>query len=118
MQSHDDRDFGNDTPSPLQQQYSEEQRVNLDALESKARDMLSEGGSQITWGKPGEVPLLEAEVAGIAIRRMPDDALKVIRISLGESEILPASTYLTFRGDPYRVTSLLRRALRAMEFRF
>ena len=118
MQSHDDRDFGSDHPSPLREQYGEEQRDNLAALEAKAAEMLSQGGSQITWGRPGEAPLLEAEVAGIAIRRMPDDPLEVVRISVGESEILPASTYLTFRGDPFRVTMLLRKALKAMELRF
>lgn len=91
----------------------------LKALEEKAKEMVEKGESKITAGAPGEAPILEIDAGDFVIRRMPDDPLGVLRISVGR--VGNSGAYLVFRGEPAKIRSLFESALyalnRAMFFR-
>lgn len=97
MQSHDDADSHN----------------TLDALRKAAKRLNDLGENLITAGAPGEPLLYERDVSGIHVRQLPSDPF-ALRISIGEANIHD-SAYLVFRGDRDKITSLLRRALHALE---
>jgi len=103
MQTHDDRDA----------------RLPgwLDSLREKADAMIAVGESQITAGKPGEKPLVEYVRAGVRVTQLPDDEHGILRLSIGGHPAAPFDTaYLVFRGDRGQCQSLLRRALKALEY--
>lgn len=86
-------------------------------LRDKAERMVEAGESQITTGKPGEEVLSEYKRAGVLVRQLPDDEHGILRISIGGHPDEPFDTsYLVFRGDRGAVQSLLRRALKALEY--
>lgn len=92
-------------------------RALFGELEKKAERMVEAGESQITAGKPGEKPTTEYKRAGVLVRQMPDDEHGVLRISIGGHPDAPFdSSYVVFRGNRGAVQSLLRRALKALEY--
>jgi hypothetical protein len=100
MQSHDDRD-GNDT---------------LAAFWKEAQGLTARGENLITAGAPNEVAVAEWTRGGFLIRQLPPDPL-ALRISVGEAhdKRIGESAYLVFRGDRSTITTLLRRALAALD---
>jgi hypothetical protein len=104
MQTHDDRD-ARLTPAWL------------DSLRDKADAMTEAGESQITAGKPGEKPIADYVRAGVRVMQLPDDEHGILRLSIGGHPAAPFDTaYLVFRGDRGQCQSLLRRALKALEY--
>ena len=86
-------------------------------LRTKAEAMVAAGESQITAGKPGEQARAEYRRAGVSVRHLPDDEHGILRISIGGHPDQPMdSSYLVFRGDRGQCQSLLRRALKALEY--
>lgn len=86
----------------------------FDALRKRAEDLTARGENLITAGAPHERAIGFTH-GGFLIRRLPDDPL-ALRISIGEAhEKYGESSYLVFRGDPRIITTLLRRALAALD---
>lgn len=103
MQTHEDRDAPD--------------AAWLDSLRAKAAKMVDAGESQMTAGKPGEEPLAEYRRAGVTVRQLPEDEYGILRLSIGaHPDAWLDTAYLVFRGDRGKCQSLLRRALRALEF--
>jgi hypothetical protein len=100
MESHDDRP-SNDA---------------LDALRRKAEELTARGENLITAGAPNERSLFERTRGGFLLRQLPEDPL-ALRISIGEAhdKHMGESAYLVFRGDRDTITTLLRRALAALD---
>ncbi|MGH7501301.1 MAG: hypothetical protein ACREL7_06020 [Longimicrobiales bacterium] len=91
----------------------------LDSLRSKAERMMAAGESEITAGREreGETPLSEYVRDGVHVRQLPDDEHGILRISIGAAPYQVGETsYLVFRGDRGRCQSLVRRALKALEY--
>ena len=88
----------------------------LNELRQKAEDLTARGENLITAGAPGEAALFERTRGGFRLRQLPEDSL-ALRISIGEahSKLLGESAYLVFRGDKDTITTLLRRALAALD---
>jgi len=107
MQSHRDSDT-----SPL----SRFQQDFLKTLGDRADRLSKAGKSKIAGGVDGEPVLAEWSHDNIFVRQMPDDEQKILRISVGGGDHLPATlNYLTFRGPRGECIDLLRRALKALE---
>jgi hypothetical protein len=103
METHDDRDA---LPPGW-----------LDSLRVKAQKMVEAGESQITAGKPDEKPLTDYRRGGVAVTQLPEDEHGILRLSIGCHPDAPIDTaYLVFRGDRGKCQSLLRRALKALEY--
>ena len=102
MQTHED--FSHQNASSL-----------LEQLRKKADRMVSNGESEITAGKEGEIALAEWSHRDFHVTHMPDDEHGVLRISIGG---LPEGNarfnYLVFRGKLGDCESLLRKALTAI----
>lgn len=113
MESHSDRDFGENN-GPFEKIRHE---FDMERLERRAKNMQWQGTSHITGGAPGESPLMEYKFKSINVRRMPNDEQDVLRISVGGGIDGFDGNYLVFRGDPARCERLLRMALKALERR-
>lgn len=87
----------------------------LRKLMQEAQRMSDAGENQLTAGFRGESSTGEETHHGILCRKMPDDPLRVTRISVGESLDVKPSAYCVFRGDKLTVLDLLRRAIKALE---
>lgn len=89
---------------------SDPRAEKLAALEQRAREMVANGESEITAGRPGEESLGDLSTPHGHVRRLPDDTL-ALRISIGEGRGIPDSRYIVFRGDPGECLELLERAV-------
>ena len=59
----------------------------------------------------------EWEYDGIHVRKLPDDELDILRISIGGGDNIPVNVnYLVFRGDRVECIKLLRKALSALDY--
>lgn len=98
METHRDDDFLED--SVLQQ------------LRQKADKMKEQKLSEITAGREGESVLEEWEHEGIKVRHLPDDPLRVLRVSVGgwHGEL----GYCVFRGSKKECLAMLERAVHAL----
>ncbi|MFZ2803979.1 MAG: hypothetical protein WA001_02035 [Patescibacteria group bacterium] len=86
----------------------------LAAIRKEAEAMTLRGENRITAGEIGEAVLYDKEHRGIQVRRLPNDPLGVLRLSIGESPDMCSSAYLVFRGKRGQCIALLERALAAL----
>lgn len=108
MQSHDDIDA-----------RRMDAKLFMGVLEERAKKILRERGSEITSGKPGELPLKEWESNGVHVRQMPPDEQDIIRVSIGGGDGTPVDcNYCVFRGSKPLVERLLEKALVALRGEF
>lgn len=105
MESHRDRDYP-DKLTDTQWWAS---------LERKAEQMMSDGSSSITGGKPNEPELDEWKHGDITCIQRPNDEHGILRISVGgDHPIRKGINYCVFRGDPTQCAYLLEKAARAL----
>lgn len=119
MGSHSDHDSPL-PPKALSELFEAEKergiRQCVENLERRAAEMSERGENLITAGRDGERVLGEWRRRGVLIRRMEDDPDRVLRISIGAPEWAGNQAYLVFRGEPFKVRDLLRRAEKALRF--
>lgn len=115
MQTHrDDEHLRHD---PVMAEIFAEREKALAKLQIEGAEALRVGASSITAGRPGEQPIREWEKYGVVVRELPeretDEALNVVRISIGGS-FTEGMAYCVFRGSVSQVKDVLRRALNAL----
>ena len=88
----------------------------FESLKQKADQMLKNGKSQITAGRPDEAVIAHWSRDKVSVTQLPDDEHGILRVSIGGGQDLPFEcNYLTFRGDYDKCVDLLRKALSALE---
>lgn len=118
MQSHDDAQHYSEPFKkmfPVRPFEADEVESRMDTVKAKAERMLAAKESVITAGAPGEAVLAEETHNRVCVRKLPDDPLDVLRISVGEAVGIGDSAYCVIRGDKLAALELLRRAVRALE---
>lgn len=105
MGSHQDYDV---------QSTSKRDQEIREAFSKRAEELTTQQANLITAGHSDEPVLLEKDVDGILVRRLPKDPL-AIRISIRRPYELSEGAYIVYRGDRDRVVELLEESLAALK---
>ena len=95
--------------------YAALKRRVYERLETRAAKVQRNKQSEITTGKIGEEALAVWTIAGMHLRKMPDDEDEILRISIGGRHDIPDTKYCVFRGDKHECLKLLEEAARAIK---
>ena len=115
MQTHEDSDVPREVREWRDQQAKKlREPFDFKRLEDRAKKIVSEGGSEITAGKPGEPVLAQWKSEGVYVTQRPDDEQGILRISVGGGLTSVDLNYCVFRGDRVACAELLAKAVEAL----
>lgn len=99
--------------------YQHHQDRQISEFMKRLRERADEGAanrtSEITTGKPGEVPQAIWKSHGVHCVHLPDDEQGIVRISIGGGNDTPVKlNYCNFRGSVGQCIALMERAIKAL----